>query len=162
MARIKGITGRDAYLKKLRETEMAIKDKKEWLFTWGYHQYFHGQLSRKDLDDISLTRPIVVWHRSVHEFYFNTAALNSMKITDQMLKGHGHASEQTDLKNGHFWEIRDFSYSKTALSSHGFTASFFPRFGMCKQYVSASGMTTTADPGIMLPCFCFGANEAGV
>ena len=149
--KIKGISGRDAYLKKLREIEKGMKDKNEWLFTWGYHQYFHGQLSRKDLDDISLTRPIVVWHRSVHEFYFNSAALNAMKITDEMLKGHGHASEQTDLKNGHFWES-GISLIVKPLYPHMASPIRFSRgLLMCKQYVSASGLTTTADPGIMLP-----------
>jgi hypothetical protein len=149
--KIKGITGHDAYIKKLRETERSIKDKNEWLFTWGYHQYFHGQLSRKDLDGISLTRPIVVWHRSVHEFYFNTAALNSMKITDQLLKGKGHASEQTDLANGHFWESGISLIVKPLYPHIASPLTFFRGLEMCKKYVSASGLTTTADPGIMLP-----------
>lgn len=150
-ATIKGITGRDAYLKKLHEIERSMKNKEEWLFTWGYHQYFHGQLSRKDLDDISLTRPIVVWHRSVHEFYFNTAALNAMKVTDQMLKGHGHASEQTDLKNGHFWESGMMLIAKPLYPYMASSLRFFRGLEMCRQYISASGLTTTADPGIMLP-----------
>jgi len=150
-AKVKGITGRDAYLKKLRETEKAIKNKKEWLFAWGYHQYFHGRLSRKDLDEVSLTRPIVVWHRSVHEFYFNTAALNSMKITEQALKGHGHASEQTDFANGHFWESGISLIVKPLYPHMASPLRFLRGLEMCKQYVSASGLTTTADPGIMLP-----------
>ncbi|MFA5144535.1 MAG: amidohydrolase [Candidatus Omnitrophota bacterium] len=154
-AKIKGVTGRDAYLKKLRETERAMKNKEEWLFTWGYHQYFHGQLSRKDLDDISLSRPIVVWHRSVHEFYFNTAAINALKITDQMLKGHGHASEQVDLKNGHFWEAGIGLIVKPLYPHMASPLRFFRGLEMCKQYVSASGLTTTADPGIMLPGSAF-------
>ena len=150
-AKIKGISGRNAYLEKLRATEKAMKDKKEWLFTWGYHQYFHGKLSRKDLDGISLTRPIVVWHRSVHEFYLNTAALNAMKITGQTLKGHGHASEQTDFANGHFWEAGLSLVVKPLYPHIASPLRFFRGLEMCKQYVSASGLTTTADPGIMLP-----------
>ena len=149
--KVKGITGRDAYLNKLREIDSSMKNKEEWLFTWGYHQYFHGQLSRKDLDDISLTRPIVVWHRSVHEFYLNTVALNSLKITEEMLKGHGHASEQVDFKNGHFWEAGMGLIVKPLYPHMASSLRFFRGLEMCKQYVSASGLTTTADPGIMLP-----------
>lgn len=150
-AKIKGITGRDAYFKKLRGIERAMKDKQEWLFTWGYHQYFHGQLSRRDLDAVSQTRPIIVWHRSVHEFYLNTAAINALKITDEMLKGKGHASEQADLVNGHFWESGISLIIKPLYPHIASPIRFFRGLEMCKQYVSASGMTTTADPGIMLP-----------
>ena len=45
-----------------------LADPKAFLFTWGYHQLWHGPLSRKELDAVSATRPIVVWHRSAHEF----------------------------------------------------------------------------------------------
>ncbi|MFA5089992.1 MAG: amidohydrolase family protein [Candidatus Omnitrophota bacterium] len=150
-AKVKGLAGHDAYINKLRETEKSLKDPKEWLFTWGYHQYFHGSLSRADLDAVSSTRPIVVWHRSVHEFYFNTAAVNAMKITEEALRGHGHASEQTDLKNGHFWE-EGISLIVKPLYPHLASPIRFARgLEMCKRYVSASGLTTTTDPGIMLP-----------
>lgn len=150
-AKIKGISGRDAYLKRLRAAEKAIKDKNEWLFTWGYHQYFHGQISRKDLDEISATRPIVVWHRSAHEMYFNTAALNVLKITEESLKGFGHASEQTDFKNGHFWEAGLMMIVKPLFPYMASEERFMRGLTMCKEYVSAGGLTTTADPGIMLP-----------
>ncbi|MFA5103681.1 MAG: amidohydrolase [Candidatus Margulisiibacteriota bacterium] len=149
--KVKGISGHEEYLDKLRQTEKAMKNKKEWLLTWGYHQYFHGQISRKDLDKISMTRPIVVWHRSTHEFYFNSAALNAMKITDQSLKGHGHASEQADLANGHFWEAGMTLIAKPLYPHLASPLRFLKGLELCKQYVSAGGLTTTADPGIMLP-----------
>lgn len=150
-ATIKGISGRDAYLEKLAGVEKSMKDKKEWLFTWGYHQYFHGKLSRTDLDKISATRPIVVWHRSCHEMYFNTAAINKMKITEASIKGHGHASELTDLANGHFWEAGLELVIKPLYPHMASPMRFLKGLEMCKQYVSAGGLTTTADPGIMLP-----------
>jgi len=150
--KIKGIDGQDAYMKKLRETEKSIKDKNEWLITWGYHQYFHGKISRADLDKISTTRPIVVWHRSFHEIYLNTAAINAMKITEEKLKGHGLASEETDLVNGHFWEAGFMMLLEDYLKPHVLSpVRFLKGLKMCKEYLSASGMTTTADPGIFLP-----------
>jgi len=151
-AQIKGITGQDAYLKKLRETESLMKDKKEWLITWGYHQYFHGKISRKELDEISLTRPIVVWHRSFHEIYLNTAAINAMKITEENIKGHGLASEEMDLSSGHFWEAGFMffcnNFFKRYLTS---PLRFWRGLKMCKEYLSGGGLTTIADPGIELP-----------
>jgi len=151
-AQIKGITGHDAYMDKLRQTEKAMKDKKEWLVTWGYHQYFHGKISRQDLDAISMTRPIVVWHRSFHEIYLNTAAINAMKITDEKLKGHGIASEQMDLPGGHFWEAGFIYLGNNFLMSHiAPPLRFYQGLKMTKEYLAASGMTTIADPGIELP-----------
>jgi predicted amidohydrolase YtcJ len=49
------------------------------LLTWGYHHYFHGELTKADLDGISTTRPIIVWHRSAHEFFLNSVARRPMR-----------------------------------------------------------------------------------
>ena len=65
---------RSDYLKKLAAANARMKDPDELLLTWGYHQYFHGSLVKADLDAISATRPIIVWHRSAHEFFVNSAA----------------------------------------------------------------------------------------
>jgi hypothetical protein len=54
----------------------------EWLFSWGYHQLWHGELNRHVLDSVSATRPISVWQRSCHEFYLNTAGLQERGILD--------------------------------------------------------------------------------
>jgi len=150
--KVKGITGQDAYLEKLRQAEKAMVNKNEWLITWGYHQYFHGPISRKVLDGISLTRPIVVWHRSFHEVYLNSAAIRAMKITDEAVKGHGLASEQIDLANGHFWEAGFMLLGDKWLMAHvASPVRFLKGLRMCKEYLSASGLTTTSDPGIFLP-----------
>lgn len=150
-AKIKGVMGREAYLEKLREAEKAMKDGKEWLVTWGYHQYFHGQISRKDLDEISMTRPILIWHRSVHEMYFNTAAIDALKVTEESLKGLGHASEQTDFANGHFWESGLMTVAPRLFPILASEERFMRGLKMAKEYVRSKGLTTTADPGIMLP-----------
>ncbi|MFA6548967.1 MAG: amidohydrolase [Candidatus Margulisiibacteriota bacterium] len=151
-AQIKGISGRETYMKKLRDTEKAMRNKKEWLITWGYHQYFHGKISRKDLDAISLTRPIVVWHRSFHEIYLNTAAINAMKITKDKIKGHGLASKEIDLPNGHFWESGFIFLGNNFLMSHITSPlRFYKGLKMCKEYISAGGQTTISDPGLELP-----------
>ena len=35
---------------RLREAEAKLTDPKAFLFTWGYHQLWHGAPRRKDLD----------------------------------------------------------------------------------------------------------------
>jgi predicted amidohydrolase YtcJ len=97
-------TTHEEYMAALRAVEKGMKDPKEPLFTWGYLQFFHGMVRRKDLDSISLTRPIMVWHRSAHEVILNTAALNKFGITRESVTGKGQPSEQTDWDNGYFYE----------------------------------------------------------
>lgn len=75
------------------------------LITWGYHHYFHGPMDRAELDRLAGERPIIVWHRSAHEFFFNTAALRLIKLDAALLKTWpASAQEQIDLEKGHFYE----------------------------------------------------------
>ena len=62
-------------------TYTELDDPDEWLFSWGYHRLWHGELSRAVLDQISSTRPIGVWQRSCHEFFLNSAAIAALAIT---------------------------------------------------------------------------------
>jgi predicted amidohydrolase YtcJ len=96
---VEGVRGREAYLERLRAHEAELDDD-EWVWTWGYHQLFHGELSRTDLDAISTTRPILVWHRSFHEIYANSAALKALEIDQESVGTH----PQADFPNGHFYE----------------------------------------------------------
>ncbi|MEG1978514.1 MAG: hypothetical protein RRZ91_06775, partial [Cetobacterium sp.] len=95
----------EEYLNNLKKLESSIKDPDEILFTWGYHQYFHGKINREELDKIDSERPIIIWHRSCHEFTMNSAALKKFNINKEFInKQSKSAQEQSDLKNGHFWE----------------------------------------------------------
>ncbi len=97
---VKGIQGRQAYLDRLGELAGSLPAGDDWLFTWGYHQYFHGDLSRADLDAVSTTRPILVWHRSFHEIFLNSRALELLNITPEMVAGF----DNIDYQQGHFYE----------------------------------------------------------
>ena len=48
----------------------------EPLLIWGYHQLWHGEMSRERINAVNANRPIVVWHRSFHELYLNDGACN--------------------------------------------------------------------------------------
>ena len=97
-------TTHEEYMAALSAVEKGMQDPNEPLFTWGYHQFFHGVVRRKDLDSISLTRPIMIWHRSAHEVVLNTAALNKFGITKESVTGKGQPSDQSDWDNGYFYE----------------------------------------------------------
>ena len=72
----------------------------EPLFIWGYHQLWHGEMSRERINAVNAQRPIVVWHRSFHELYMNDGALE-MTGTDESVAGPG---SQIDYGKGHFFE----------------------------------------------------------
>ena len=75
-------------------------DEPEPLFIWGFHQLWHGPMSKARINAISTTRPIVVWHRSFHELYMNDAAMAMAGVNIDDIK----PSDQIDIDNGHFFE----------------------------------------------------------
>lgn len=56
------------------------------LILYGYHNLVQGDIDKNDLDAISETRPIIIWHYSGHDFYMNTPALSLFEITPDMHK----------------------------------------------------------------------------
>lgn len=146
----KGVQSEEAYFTRLKEVEAGF-DVGKPLVTWGYHQYFHGQnMSRATLDEISSQRPIIVWHRSFHELYFNTAAIEMFGWTEQDWSGDGYAYQQMDWDKGHVYE----NGAKTLLQD---VLGFLMKEGMfatglerTKQYVHSGGITTAIDPGVVI------------
>lgn len=138
---IRGIQGRKSFLAKLRQLEAARTGQTDWLFTWGYHHYFHGSLSRQDLDAISPSRPIIVWHRSFHEIFANSAALQAMGITAETVAGHPHI----DIERGHFYETA-LPLAFTALAPKILSPDWF-RGGLAsvREAIHQGGVTTIAD-----------------
>ena len=58
-----------------RLIELCQKKSKEhngWIFTWGYHFLFHGDMNRGIIDQICPDQPLVVWHRSFHCLHLNS------------------------------------------------------------------------------------------
>ena len=69
-------------------------------FTWGYHSHWHGEINRQLLDDIFGDRPAVVWQRSFHEVYLNSAMIAQLGIKEDKVRGR----PQIDFSRGHFYE----------------------------------------------------------
>ncbi|MFN7988875.1 MAG: amidohydrolase family protein [Thermoanaerobaculia bacterium] len=138
------------YLARLRAAEAGIRDPKEWLFTWGYHKLWHGPMSRRLLDSVSATRPIMVWQRSCHEFYFNTAAIQALGFTEAGMKGKGAASEMMSWAEGHWWESGTNLVIMPLLKVFGTPARF--EFGLRQMvaYAQSRGITAFNEPGALV------------
>jgi predicted amidohydrolase YtcJ len=94
----------DAYGQAMRHAESTLIDPQSWLFSWGYHPLWHGRLDRPVLHGINRARPIAVWHRSCHEWFLNSAAIEELGITHDQMAGHDRACTMVDLDAGHWWE----------------------------------------------------------
>ena len=98
---VKGVTDRAGYLARLQELVDRDPDSEEPFFTWGWNTFWHGAITRQDLDAVSATRPIVVTQRSAHEVVLNTAALAAAHITQEDV---AMVPEGVDWEGGRFWE----------------------------------------------------------
>ncbi len=66
--------GREQFQKRLKDAALNSPEG-EWFISWGYHHYFHGEMSRQLLDELIPDRPALVWHRSFHEVWVNSKAM---------------------------------------------------------------------------------------
>jgi predicted amidohydrolase YtcJ len=99
------VRGHEAFMAKVKEYDAAMKNPTEQLIVWGYMEPFHGSMSRKELDAISTTRPIMVWQYSAHEMFLNTAALKSFGVTEEETRGNS----QIFYDKGRFLEAGFFN-----------------------------------------------------
>jgi predicted amidohydrolase YtcJ len=141
----------EQYRQRLAAAATVIADPQQWLFSWGYHRLWHGELSRSVLDEISQTRPILVWQRSVHEFYLNTAAIEALQLDREAMQGHGIASSQFDWERGHWWEngASEFVLPKVApiMASPERMTQGLQRL---VTYLHQQGVTAFNEPGAVL------------
>ncbi len=140
----------EEYMTRLKAAVAKVQDPDEIFFTWGYHQYFHGSLDRKVLDAVSGTRPIAVWHRSCHEFYLNTPALERFGITAESLAGHGQASEQASFEKGHFYEKGLELVVGPVLEAMATKERLLFGLEQMIEYLHQGGVTNICEPGAIV------------
>ena len=96
----KGVEGHDKYLARIKSSLEKYGKKDSVLFIWGYHQLWHGDLSRDILNKVSPDKPVAIIHRSFHEVFLNDAAINLMKVKEEDYK----KNPQVEWEKGHFFE----------------------------------------------------------
>ena len=118
----------------------------EPLFIWGFHQLWHGAMSRSRMNAISAARPIVIWHRSFHELYMNDGALNWLNINEAEVGQR----QQIDYANGHFFE-NGLGYAIGKLNPHILAPDRYAQgLERLRQVVHHGGQTTIADMAVGL------------
>jgi predicted amidohydrolase YtcJ len=150
----------EEYVARLGEADVAktVAGDDDWLFSWGYHALWHGDLSRTILDGVSATRPIGVWQRSCHEFYFNTAALRALGLLDRDLAAEvadgslaSDVAATSDVESGHFWERGAFGLVFPLVTPMLFEPERFARgLEQMVRYLHQNGVTAFNEPGAIL------------
>lgn len=134
-----------SYVDRLRELEAATPAG-EPFFSWGYHGSWHGEMNRALMDNIAGNRPMVIWHRSFHEVYLNTAMLNHLDITTQAVGNR----QQIDLDKGRFYEI-GLGYAIRKLNQIIMSPEWIGKgLSRLKKIVHRGGHTTVGDMAVGL------------
>jgi predicted amidohydrolase YtcJ len=139
---------REEYLKRLADANGTLEDPEAVLLTWGFHQYFHGTLTCADLDKISATRSIIVWHRSAHEFILNGAAMKKFGVTREWHdKLSNSQKEQSNFEEGHYWEQGAFAVMPLIAPAIATPARLRQGLEFVEEYFHANGITRGCEPG---------------
>ena len=147
----KAAKNHEDYLRRVAEASGRLADPNEVLVTWGYHQYFHGPLKKAELDAISTTRPIIIWHRSAHEFYLNSAAEKKYGLTRAWFdKLSASQKKQSDFDNAHYWEQGAFAVMPLVASAIATPERVRAGLQFVENYYHANGVTLGCEPGGIL------------
>jgi predicted amidohydrolase YtcJ len=140
------------YITKLKAVEASMKSAVETLFCWGYHPLFHGKLNRQILDDVSLNRPICIWHRSGHEFILNSMMVKRLGLNQAEIDQAGEeVAAQSDLNEGHFYENGALLYLLPRIMPElGSIARFKAGLKQMVEILHANGVTAYNEPGAIV------------
>jgi predicted amidohydrolase YtcJ len=141
--RSRAVRGHAAFLARLRELDRAREDDDGWLVVWGYHRPYHGELSRAELDAVSTRRPIMVWQRSVHEMFFNSAALAELGLGADDFAAHS----QADWETGHLWETAVLTLGQPMARILASPRTYRRGLAMMSEIIHRGGLTTVAEQG---------------
>jgi len=147
-----GVDGHENYLKAVKEIIDSKEDKTKTVLIWGYHKAWHGELTLEDLDKVTGEVPVIIWQRSTHEIYLNSACAKKYGVKKGDLSKED--DEQADWDNLHFWE-RAYQMVKGTKLAPFFSDRDMLRLGMDR--ISAvmlqNGLTAMTEPGFPIGTF---------
>lgn len=129
------------YLELLEARLAARTDKSDWFISFGYQPAQHGRWTRTELDALCPDRPVILWQRSFHETYMNSAAIAKLGITAEQVQGH----TQVNLAQGHFFETGN-KLVMAALMPYFLRPEWYHRgLNITAQLMQQGGITTAGD-----------------
>ncbi len=140
-----GVSGKENYLQAVKSIIDSKTDRTKTVMIWGYHKSWHGQITLKDIDKVTGAVPTIIWQRSTHEIYLNTACVQKYGIKKGDLSEEDNA--QADWENYHFWE-RAYQRMKGTKLSPFFGDQKMLQLGMDRisQLMLQNGITAMTEP----------------
>jgi predicted amidohydrolase YtcJ len=136
------------YEERLKKALAGHADKSKPFVTWGYHHYMHGELNRGTLNKLAPDFPVIVWHRSTHEFFLNDAALKLTGIDAKLVAGLSKSAQgQIDLDKGHFYEQGAMAVLDKLAPVLASPAAFKSGLEFTVRYYHRNGITVACEPG---------------
>jgi len=147
-----GVSGKENYLKAVKAIIDSKEDRNKTVLIWGYHKSWHGQLTLKDLDKVTGEVPTIIWQRSTHEIYLNTACAKKYGVKRGDLSAED--DKQADWDNYHFWE-RAYQMMKGTKLAPFFGDRAMLNRGMDRisQLMLQNGLTAMMEPGFPTSTF---------
>ena len=139
----RGVQGHDNYIDRITTSIENNAQSDNVYFIWGYHQLWHGELSRDILNNIAPDQPVAIIHRSFHEIYLNDAAIAAIGIQEADFLGN----PQVDWKAGHFYEGGWLALVPRMASNLLDINRYLEGLSIMSQLVVQNGITTIAEPG---------------
>ena len=143
-----GVRDRSSYLLNLSKIEKNHPVNQS-LISWGFHHYFHGKLTRHDLDKISSIRPIIIIHRSFHEFILNTPAMDLLGINENAFDNLGEDTHLANFDDGHFSERGAIIVLPKLMQVLAAPTKLIQGLQKTKEYLHSNGITVIGNPGSM-------------
>lgn len=144
----KGVRDRASYLFNLSEIEQNHPANQP-LVSWGFHQYFHGKLTKNDLDEISSIRPIIIIHRSFHEFILNTPAMELLGINKEAFNEIPELNHLANFDDGHFSERGAIIVLPKLMQVLASPMALIQGLQKTRDYLHSNGITLIGNPGSM-------------
>ena len=144
----KGVRDRASYLSNLYEIENNHPVNQP-LISWGFHHYFHGKLTKYDLDKISSIRPIIIIHRSFHEFILNTPAMKLLGINKNAFSDLEVDERLANFDDGHFSERGAIIVLPKLMQVLATPPALMQGLQKTKDYLHSNGITVIGNPGSM-------------
>ena len=143
-----GVKNLPAAIAKLKEYSSGISDPNQTLLAWGYDIAAMKDIPNKQLlDEVSLSRPVLVWDASEHNMFLNSAALKQYIVNvDEAKKIIGVGVNADGTLNGQFLGADATQYAVLHAAKDVFNIERFKKAMLhTNDLAQQGGITTTAE-----------------
>lgn len=148
---VPAVRDKQDFMERLAKAESVLASPDEPLLSWGYHPDFFGPLTRGDIDEISATRPILVWARSCHEMILNGAAMERGGVTQEVYSSFASSAKiQSNFEEARFWEQGLFAVLPYIAGMVATPERLRAGLEFTRDYMHGKGITIGNEPGGIL------------